>query len=100
MSEETGADIEETLSTFLELFAPHEAVFQACVEEGAQVVLSISGTTEVGVVDSPKRRIGVSMRCQIHLFPSQMQTGSHCLSIQKLSAFYRPFLQTFGPISM
>jgi len=52
-SAEAGPDIEAILGTFLQLFAPHEAVFRQCVAEGAVVVVSISGTTEVGVVDSP-----------------------------------------------
>jgi hypothetical protein len=41
-SAESGADVDAILTTFRELFSPHEAVFQTCVEEGAEVVLSIS----------------------------------------------------------
>ena len=53
-SAEAGQDIEAVLATFLELFSPREAVFHRCSEEGATVVVSIRGTTEVAVVDSPQ----------------------------------------------
>ena len=57
-SAEAGPDIEAILATFLNIFSPYEAVFHRCVEEGATVILSISGTTEVAVVDSPKEAGG------------------------------------------